>query len=43
MVNNLGFRWPKAICFMVLVAHGTYHMFFHVLGAPLNPTGDLWS
>ena len=24
MVNNLVFRWPKPLFFMVLVAHGIY-------------------
>ena len=26
MVNNLVFRWPKPLFFMVLGAHGTYTM-----------------
>ena len=26
MVNDLVFRWPKPLFFMVLVAHGTYSM-----------------
>ena len=25
MVNNLGFGWPKPLCFMVLGAHGRYY------------------
>ena len=47
MVNNLVFRWPKPLCFMVLGAHGSYRVIFRpfkgngIVGAwSLVPGGD---
>ena len=30
MVNNLVFKWPKPLFFMVLVAHGIYIIYIYI-------------